>query len=248
MSKNPLVATPIVDSRGRQTTVHKRADNGTTTAKNIPMVSIKKPEPQDNCNLIVNHGFESDCLASKMSDSVRAKLMDTLNESTLGRMEDLLRDHGVSTITFRTATSWCVANRNFAVLNGFVELVEELDDKGRDNQINVLYSLMGVQQSIAPRQKEIDITNSDDPRAEGGRALAKAYLDNIETGLIFRNNLKKGQASYSFEAPEMEAFIMEHPDRAQDIVDFYYKRGDFERGLFEEVLNNDVKALSDGIL
>lgn len=248
MSKNPLVATPIVDSRGRQTTVHKRADTGKPGLRaSIPGPSIKTPA-QDNCKLIVNHGFESDCLASKMSDNVRDRLMATLNENTLDRMESLMRDHGVSTTTFRTATSWCVANRSFAVLNGFVDLVEKLDNKDRDNQINALYSLMGVQQKLSPRDKEIDITNAEDPRAEGGRALAKAYLENIETGLLFRNNLKKEQAAYSFEVPEMEAFIMERPDRAQDIVDFYYKRGDFERGLFEEMLKHDVKALSDGVL
>jgi hypothetical protein len=248
MSKNPLVATPIVDSRGRQTTVHKRADTGKPgLGASIPKVSIKAPA-QDNCNIIVTHGFASDCLALKMSDNVRSKLMATLNDDTLDRMENLMRDHGVSTTTFRTATSWCVANRNFAVLNGFVDLVEKLENKDRDQQINVLYSLMGVQYSLPPKAPEIDITNPDDPRAEGGRVLANTILDNLGSGLIGRRNLKKNQAAYDFNDYGVGEFIREHPDRAEEILGLYRDREMFDKGLYETALRGGVPALYDGAL
>lgn len=247
MTRNPLIPTPTVDKNGRQTTVHKRADTGASkAAANIPMVALKLQQ-EDNCHVIINYGFESDLSAVKMSDNVRAKMMSTLNENTLETAESILRDYNEGTITFRKATNWCAENRNFAVLNGYVALLDEAENKDRDTQLDILYAMKGLQYSRHSRA-EIDITNPDDENAEGGRALVKALIENRETGIVVRHNLKKNQSAYTFRDHEVGTMIVERPDRVNEIVDLYIQHGRFDRGLFEAALENNVQSLHGGVL
>lgn len=247
MNKNPLIPTSTVDKNGRRTTVHKRAEASKPgLATSIPKVVLPAP-PQDNCKIIVEFGFESDISAHKMSDNVRAKMMATLHPETLTRMENLLRDHNASVLVFRRATNWCTQNRNFAVLNSLVALTEEAEDKG--DMERCLFALMGMQQIREPKTPEIDLTNPDDPRAEGGRALVKAIVAREwSERLVYKSRSKKGHVAVVFVDTGVGNLVMEHPDRADEIIEMYAGGRPFDRGLYEAALENNVQPLNDGVL
>lgn len=249
MTKNPLIPTPTVDKNGRVTTVHKRLDTGgSSLARAIPKVSLPA-QPQDNCKLIVESGFETDINAVKMSDNVRAKMMATLHPETLPRMENLLRNHGVGVALFRKAAFWCAQNRNFAVLNSLALLSEEAEDKSQKTQERILFALMGVQDIREPKTPEIDLTNPDEPRAAGGRALVKAVISlDWKEQLTYTSNPRKEQRALTFVDTGVGNLIMDYPDRADEIVSMYAGNRLFDRGRYEAALENNVQPLNEGVL
>jgi hypothetical protein len=248
MPHNPLVATPTVDKNGRITTVHKRADaGGTKASSSIPKVSLAAP-PQDDAKKVVEAAFHTDVKSVKMSANVREKMMATLHPDTLPLMEKMLREHNDGIFVFRKATDWSADSRSFALLNSYMALADESGVSDRDNLLHILYSLRGVQQA-RPGRAQIDITDPDDPKAEGARALAKALIDNAESGLVrYQSLTAKGQAAYAFVDYEVGTLIIDRPDRADEIVDLYRSHGMFDRGLFEAALDSDAKALNAGVL
>lgn len=249
MNRNPLIPTATVDKNGRQTTVHKRMDaGGPGRAMNIPQPVIQA-QPADNCKLIVTAGFEADIYAVKMSDNVREKMMDTLDQFTLTRAENTLRESNTALKHFRKATYWCAQNRNFAVVNSLTLLTEESEDKSATHQERILLALMGVQHIRGPKTPEIDLTNPDDDRAEGARALVKMAVERgFPEGLISMIGPKKDQNAIVFIDQGVGNLIMDRPDRADEIVDMYQGRKPFDRGLYEAALDNNVRALNDGAL
>ena len=252
MTRNPLIATPTVDKNGRVTTVHKRMDTGSTSpGRAIPKVALPA-QPQDNCKLIIESGFETDIHSVKMSDNVRAKMMATLHPETLTRMENLLRNHNVPVTVFRRATFWCAQNRNFAVLNSLALLTEEADDKDKHTKIQerVMAALMGVQHIREPKTPEIDFTNPEESRTEGGRALVNALITRgWSEGLISYINPKKDQTAFVFIDYGVGNLIMDRPDRTDEIIDMYgVGRTPYDRGLYEARLDNNVRSLNSGAL
>lgn len=249
MNRNPLIPTATVDKNGRQTTVHKRMDTGGTGREmNIPQATIR-PAATDNCNIIVTAGFDNDVNAVKMSDSVREKMMSTLGDDTLERIENNLRDHNAPLTMVRKATHWCAQNRNLAVLNSLALLTEESEDKSSKAQERLLLALMGVQHIREPKSPEIDLTNPDDDRVSGARALVKMAVERgFPEGLISMIGPKKEQSAIVFIDQGIGNLIMDNPDRADEIVDMYQGRKPFDRGLYEAALENNVRALNDGAL
>lgn len=249
MPRNPLVATPTVDKNGRLTTVHKRADAGSAkTVPAIPKVSLSS-SPEENSKNVVESAFHTDVQGVKMPPNIREKMMATLNPNTLPLMEKMLREYGGGMTGFRKATDYSAANRSFALLNSYMALMDESQDKDRDRQLHTLYTLCGLQLS-RPGKTQIDIADPDDPKAEGARAYVKAIADYLDTGLVIAERVPKkaSQTAYVFLDREVGTLIIERPDRADEIVDLYRKHGMFDRGLFEAALDSDAQALNDGVL
>ena len=116
-------------------------------------------------------------------------------------------------------------------------------------QERLMLALMGVQQSRQPKTWEIDLTNPDEPRAEGARALVKVMIERgLPEGLARMKEPKKDQTALCFEDPAVGGFIIDHPDHADEIVDLWKERGTFDRELYEEALNNNVAPFNNGVL
>lgn len=247
MTKNPLIPTTIVNKNGVTTIVHKRLDTGSTTrGSGIPKVSLPAA-PADTCKFVVEAGFNSELNYVKMSSGVREKMMTTLHEDTLPVMEAILREHEDGLHVFRRATGWSATSRHLALVNGYVALLNESESKNRDSQLDILQSLRGVQY-CRPAKPVVDITNPDDPYAEGALALVRVLRQNFDSGLVARRNLPKDEAAYVFNEPEVGTLIMEEPDRADEIVNLYRKYGRFDRDLFKAALENNVQGLNEGVL
>lgn len=250
MNRNPLIPTTTVDKNGRQTTVHKRMESGGSgRATSIPKATLVTAGAADNCNIIVTAGFDNDINAVKMSDNVREKMMATLGDDTLERIENNLRDHNAPLTMVRRATHWCAQNRNLAVLNSLALLTEESEDKSSKVQERLLLALMGVQHIREPKTAEIDLANPDDERASGAKALVKIIVERgFNEGLISMIGPKKEQSAIVFIDQGLGNLIMDRPDRSDEIVDMYRGGKPFDRGLYEAALENNVRALNDGAL
>jgi hypothetical protein len=248
MTKNPLVPTTIVNKNGVTTTVHKRLEAKATRVSSIPKVSTPA-KSAENRNLLVENIFASELDYVKMSPNVREKMMATLHEDTLPVMGNICYENEDDLRIFRKAASWSANSRHLALVNGYVALLNESESKNYGHQLDILRSLRGVQY-CRPAKPVIDITNPNDPYAEGALALVRVLRQNLgaRLGLVFLRSMSKDETAYIFKEPEVGTLIMEEPDRADEIVDLYRKYGHFNRARFKAALENNVQALNEGVL
>jgi hypothetical protein len=66
--------------------------------------------------------------------------------------------------------------------------------------------------------------------------------------MIDDHMLPNHQTALTFHDPDVGNLIMEHPDRAEEIVDLYRERKEYDPELFASVLGSNVPAINSGIL
>jgi hypothetical protein len=237
----------IVNKNGVQTTVHKRVDNSpASTGRSMPAPKLALPD-DDKYRLMVEMSFEMVLNGTKMSENVRSKMMATLHPETLTRIEGIVRENIPMTV-MRRVMSICADNRNFAVLNSMALLVPEMDDPSVNNQDNILYALTGLQQDRDDKTPEIDITNPDDPRAQGVRKYLESLFKADGEMRVFRTTLKKQQRYVNFKDREVGKMIIDYPERADEILSLYRSHGSFDRDLYESALATSSTSLMEGAL
>lgn len=237
----------IVNKNGVQTTVHKRIDAAAASnGRSIPVPTLALPS-DDKYRIMVETSFEVALNGKKASESVRAKMMATLHPETLPRIEGILRDN-IPLTAIRNAMSICADNRNFAILNSMALLVPEMEDPGVNNQNNVLYALAGIQIDRDEKTPEIDLTNPDDPRAQSVRKYLESLFKADGEMRVFRTTLKKQQRYVNFKDREIGKMILEHPERADEILSLYRSHGTFDRDLYESALATSSASLMEGAL
>lgn len=258
--KNQLVPTPIVDSLGRQTTVHKRADNGTSSATQASKIPGPAASQPDAAQRYVNDHFVSCVDTVPAAD--RPKLMATLHPDTLPRMDEMKREHpNMVLLNVNNALDWCTQNLNFSVFNSLVMLIHETQNRESEWHGDALHALMGIRYTIgeaiggdgwnmeaSDEDRWIDFTDPDDPRVAGARALHAVIMDEKNNDLTALQSLQYYQCAKTFDDTAVGNYIMCHPTRAQEIVDIYRDRGIFDSDLFDTVLNNPSPALNEGVL
>jgi hypothetical protein len=246
MNRTRLVRTPVVDKNGKPTTVHKRADTGVNGAGSTLPAPALKPK-RDPAQAYVEDAF--DPCVDRLPPAEKQKLMATLHPETLPRMMEMKRRYpNMSMFNISLAINWSADNRNFAVFNSLMLLGSAADERDSEWYRNALHTLTGIEYISDPRNP-IDFTNSDDPRLDGACELFDAIMKNKHDDYIIDDQmLPNHQTALTFYDPDVGSLIMEHPDRADEIVDLYRERKEYDPELFASVLGSSAPAINSGIL
>lgn len=246
MNRTRLVRTPVVDKNGKPTTVHKRADDSVNgTSQELPAPALKPK--RDPAQAYVEDTF-GPCV-DRLPPAEQQKLMATLHPETLPCMVEMKRRYpNMSMFNISLAINWCADNRNFAVFNSLMLLGHAADERDSEWYRNALYTLTGIEYINDPHNL-IDFTHSDDPRLEGAGVLFDTIMKNKhDDDMIDDHMLPNHQTALTFYDPDVGSLIMEHPDRADEIVDLYRERKEYDPELFASVLSNSAPAINNGIL
>lgn len=245
MNHTRLVRTPVVDKNGKLTTVHKREDAGDASHSWFPKPAF--PSQRELAQKYVDNAF-SPCV-DRLPPDKKQKLLTTLHPESLPRMVDMkTKSPNIVMFNITIAIDWCAENGNFALFNSLMLLTHEAEERDSEWHRNALHTLNGIE-SITDRGNPIDFTNADDPRLEGARVLFSTVMKNKHHGYITDDRtLPNNQTMLTFHDPEVGNLIMEHPDRADDIVDLYRDRGAYNPELFAAVLSSSSPAVNDGML
>lgn len=246
MNRARLVPTPVVDKNGKPTTVHKRAGSNTNeTGQALPAPALKPK--RDPAQAYVEDAFNP-CV-DQLPPAEKQKLMATLHPETLPRMVELKRRYpNMIMFNINIAIDWSVENRNFAVFNSLVLLGSAADERESEWYFNALHTLTGIEYINDPHNL-IDFTHSVDPRLDGACALFDTIMANKhDDDIVDNHTLPNHQTALMFYDHDLGRIIMEHPDRADEIVDLYRERKEYDPELFASVLGSSAPAISGGIL
>lgn len=246
MNRTRLVRTPVVDKNGKPTTVHKRADDSVSgNSRELPAPALKPK--RDPAQAYVEDAFGPS--VDRLPPAEQQKLMATLHPETLPRMVEMKRRYpNMIMFNINIAIDWSVDNRNFAVFNSLMLLGHAADERQSEWYFNALHTLTGIEHVNDPHNL-IDFTNSDDPRLEGAGVLFDTIMANKhDDEIIDDHTLPNHHRALMFYDHDLGNLIMEHPDRADEIVDLYRERKEYDPELFATVLGSSAPAINGGIL
>lgn len=247
MNRNRLVRTPIVDKNGKPTTVHKRTGSGSDkTDQALPAPELKPK--RDPAQAYVEDAF-TPCV-DRLPPVERQKLMATLHPETLPRMVDMKRRHpNMIMFAIKTAIDLSADNGDFAVFNSLILLGHSADESESQWYRDAVFALTGIEY-INDSPSPIDFTQEEDPRLEGARPLFDTLMKgNYNNDLIEYQTLPNHQGVFIFHHPDVGRLVMARPDKAEEIVDLYFERKEYDPELFASVLNSTSSpAINDGIL
>jgi hypothetical protein len=249
---NNLIPTPVVDKNGKQTTVYRRADEIASRTTGIPApmaVAPSQGEMDARIDWIIDEIAESVSIAyEEERNSIRSTL-EAYSPEFLIRVEDALQH--IETVT--VASTLISSGESQSLVSEALTFMPQMEVRGFYESLRLVQSL---QKDYYPGLRKVeDYGVADEHLQSQCLALLKVSLamkrhsedrsGDLRIVDVGRENLDRVPIMAD---QRMIALVLEHPAKADLIVDTIKERRTGDFGVLHAVINQEAIALASGTL